>query len=155
MSAGVAPLIMVARCCDRRATLTCRACESRRKCRFGVKRDLSPSVLSTPPLPLHPVSDRERAAAQYVAKGHVWTAPGWQGESSLAALVGAAMCSACLRGTQMTAGHNALRGSGPDQQHAFEDALAHVGCPDRRIDRRCIKCCSSFPTVTSHRCVRL
>lgn len=38
----------------------------------------------------------------------------------------------------MTAGHNALRGSGPDQKHAFEDALAHVGCPDRRIDRRCI-----------------
>jgi len=42
----------------------------------------------------------------------------------------------------MTAGHNALRGSGPGQQHAFEDAMAHVGCPDRRIDRRCIKCCS-------------
>jgi hypothetical protein len=42
----------------------------------------------------------------------------------------------------MTAGHNALRGSGPGQQHAFEDALAQVGCPDRRIDRRCIKCCS-------------
>ena len=32
----------------------------------------------------------------------------------------------------MTAGHNALRGSGPGQQHAFEDALAQVGCPDRR-----------------------
>jgi hypothetical protein len=31
--------------------------------------------------------------------GHVWTAPGWQGESSLAALVGAAMCSAFLCGT--------------------------------------------------------
>jgi hypothetical protein len=31
----------------------------------------------------------------------------------------------------MTAGHTALRGSGP----AFDDALAHVGCPDRRIDR--------------------
>ena len=38
----------------------------------------------------------------------------------------------------MTAGHNALRGSGPDQKHAFEDAMAHVGCPDRRIDQRCI-----------------
>src|SRR5262245_43610678 len=38
----------------------------------------------------------------------------------------------------MTAGHNALRGSGPGQKHAFEDAVAHVGCPDRRIDRRCI-----------------
>jgi hypothetical protein len=51
----------------------------------------------------------------------------------------------CVRpvdAVHMTAGHNALRGSGPDQKHAFEDAMAHVGCPDRRIDRRCIKCCS-------------
>jgi hypothetical protein len=32
----------------------------------------------------------------------------------------------------MTAGHNALRGSGPDQQLAFKNALAQVGCPDRR-----------------------
>jgi hypothetical protein len=35
----------------------------------------------------------------------------------------------------LTAGHNALRGSGPGQKPAFDDALAHVGCPDRRIDR--------------------
>ena len=34
----------------------------------------------------------------------------------------------------MTAGHNALRGSGPGQNPAFNDALTHVGCPDRRID---------------------
>jgi putative iron-dependent peroxidase len=31
---------------------------------------------------------------------HVWTAPGWQGKASLAAMVGAATCSACLRGTR-------------------------------------------------------
>jgi len=43
----------------------------------------------------------------------------------------------------MTAGHNALRGSGPGQKHAFDDAVALVGCPDRQIDRHCIKCCSS------------
>src|SRR6476620_5828208 len=42
----------------------------------------------------------------------------------------------------MTAGHNALRGSGPGQNLAFDNALAHVGCPDRRIDRLCITCCS-------------
>ena len=42
----------------------------------------------------------------------------------------------------MTAGHNALRGSGPGQKPAFDDALAQVGCPDRRIDRLCITCCS-------------
>jgi hypothetical protein len=42
----------------------------------------------------------------------------------------------------MTAGHNALRGSGRGQKHAFEDAMALVGYPDRRIDRHCIRCCS-------------
>jgi len=42
----------------------------------------------------------------------------------------------------MTAGHNALRGSGPGQKLAFDDALALVGCPDRRVDRLCITCCS-------------
>src|SRR5262249_34058300 len=43
----------------------------------------------------------------------------------------------------MTAGHNALRGSGPGQNRAFKDAVALMGCPDRRIDRLCITCCSS------------
>ena len=42
----------------------------------------------------------------------------------------------------LTAGHNALRGSGPGQNRAFDNALALVGCPDRRIDRLCITCCS-------------
>ncbi len=51
----------------------------------------------------------------------------------------------CVRPTSavhMTAGHNALRGSGPGQKHAFDDAVARVGCPDRRNDRLCITCCS-------------
>ena len=60
------------------------------------------------------------------------------------------MCSACSA-VHVTAGHNALRGSGPDQLHAFDDAVAHVGCPDRRIDRLSITCCSPFPTVTTRR----
>ena len=43
----------------------------------------------------------------------------------------------------MTASHNALRGSGPGQKPAFDNnAMAQVGCPDRRIDRLCITCCS-------------
>jgi hypothetical protein len=46
------------------------------------------------------------------------------------------------------AGHNALRGSGPGQNLAFDNAVAHVGCPDRRIDRLCITCCS--PSQPSH-----
>ncbi len=51
-------------------------------------------------------------------------------------------CVRPLGAVHMTAGHNALRGSGPDQHLAFKNALAHVGCPDRRIDRLCITCCS-------------
>jgi hypothetical protein len=51
-------------------------------------------------------------------------------------------------GDRMTAGHNALRGSGPGQKLAFDDAVALVGCPDRRIDRLCITCCS--PSQLSH-----
>ena len=57
----------------------------------------------------------------------------------------------CVRpfdAVHMTAGHNALRGSGPDQNLAFKNAMAHVGCPDRRIDRLCITCCS--PSQPSH-----
>ena len=57
-------------------------------------------------------------------------------------------CVRPLRAVHMTAGHNALRGSGPAQKLAFENALAQVGCPDRRIDRLCITCCS--PTQPSH-----
>ena len=51
----------------------------------------------------------------------------------------------CVRpvgAVHMTAGHNALRGSGPGQKPAFDNAMALVGCPDRRIDRLCITCCS-------------
>ena len=58
----------------------------------------------------------------------------------------------CVRpfsAVHMTAGHNALRRSGPDQKLAFKNAMAHVGCPDRRIDRLCITCCS--PSQPSHR----
>src|SRR6202521_1210794 len=57
----------------------------------------------------------------------------------------------CVRpfdAAHMTAGHNALRGSGPDQNLAFDNAMARVGCPDRRIDRLCITCCS--PSQPSH-----
>src|SRR6266540_1894076 len=57
----------------------------------------------------------------------------------------------CVRpscAVHMTAGHNALRGSGPGQKPAFDNAVAHVGCPDRRIDRLCITCCP--PSQPSH-----
>jgi hypothetical protein len=44
----------------------------------------------------------------------------------------------CVRpvcAVHMTAGHNAFRGSGPGQKPGFDNALALVGCPDRRIGR--------------------
>jgi len=58
-------------------------------------------------------------------------------------------CVRPVSAAHRAAGHNALRGSGPGQKHAFKDAVAHVGCPDRRIDRLCITCCLPFPTFTS------
>ena len=58
-------------------------------------------------------------------------------------------CVRPLGAVHMTAGHNALRGSGPGQKHAFDsNAMAQVGCPDCRIDRLCITCCS--PSQPSH-----
>src|SRR5262249_15339234 len=59
-----------------------------------------------------------------------------------AELVGAPVCSAC-QAAHMTAGHNALRGSGFDRKPAFDNASGQLGCPDRQIDRLCITCCSS------------
>src|ERR1700730_15556400 len=38
----------------------------------------------------------------------------------------------------MAAGPNALRGSGPNPSHAFEDAMTQAGSPDPRNDRVCI-----------------
>src|SRR5262245_34884475 len=72
------------------------------------------------------------------ALGHVWTAPPWQELSDLLQhWSGAVMCPACLCGGE-AAGHNALRGSGPNQKHAFKDALTQAGSPDPRIDLVCI-----------------
>src|SRR5678816_1044848 len=79
-------------------------------------------------------------APRDVAKGHVWTAPGWQEESSPCRIGRCSHVFGLFARFTMTAGHNALRGSGPGQKHAFEDAKAHMGCPDRRIDRHCITC---------------
>jgi hypothetical protein len=57
-------------------------------------------------------------------------------------------CVRPVSAAHKAAGHNALRGSGPGQKPAFDNALALVGCPDRRIDRLCITCCS--PSQPSH-----
>src|SRR4029450_3000865 len=88
-------------------------------------------------------SDRIAAGHPNEPKGHVWTAPGWQEESSRCRVGRCSHVFGLIARFTMTAGHNALRGSGPGQKHAFEDAVALMGCPDRRIDRHCITCCSS------------
>ena len=49
------------------------------------------------------------------AKCHVWTAPGWQVKTSRC------VAGRCSRAVRMTAGHNALRGSGPGQKPAFDE----------------------------------
>lgn len=63
-------------------------------------------------------------------------------------------CVRPISAVHVTAGHNALRGSGPGRKLAYDDALARMGCPEHRIDRCCITCCLPFPTVPSHRCRR-
>ena len=88
------------------------------------------------------------ASQSMAAKCHVWTAPSWQEFSSRKQHWSVQPCVRPLDAVHMTAGHNALRGSGPDQKHAFDNAVAQVGCPDRRIDRLCITCCS--PSQPSH-----
>src|SRR4026208_1959073 len=101
--------------------------------------------------PLYPQKRTCAVQLGMSAKCHVWTAPGWQELSARLQLWSVQPCVRPLSAAHGAAGHNALRGSGPDQKHAFDHALAHVGCPDRRIDRLCITCCSPFPTFTSRR----
>ena len=79
--------------------------------------------------------------------GHVWTAPGCQGVIARVQHRSGQPCVRPFHAAHMTAGHNAFRGSGPGQQLAFDNAVAQVGCPDRRVDRSCITCCLPFPTV--------
>src|SRR6202166_3455950 len=71
---------------------------------------------------------------------HVWTAPSWQELFSRLQHWSVQPCVRPFNAVHMTAGHNALRGPGPDQNLAFDNAMARVGCPDRRIDRLCITC---------------
>ena len=96
-------------------------------------------------------SGRIVAAQKSAASCHVSTARGWQGIST-SRRWSVQPCVRPVGAVHMTAGHNALRGSGPGQKNAFDDALARVGCPDRRIDRLCFTCCSPFQL--SHHAIR-
>jgi hypothetical protein len=64
-------------------------------------------------------------------------------------------CVRPVSAVRMTAGHNALRGSGPGQKPAFDDALAHVAgtcglsrSPDRPALHYVL---FALPTFTSRR----
>ena len=103
------------------------------------------------PCPLLPNNGQNVAVPRMSAKCHVWTAPSWQELSSRLQHWSVQPCVRPLSAAHRAAGHNALRGSGPGHKHAFDNALAQMGCPDRRIDRHCITCCSPFPTFTSRR----
>jgi len=113
-------------------------CVARKRSGLGTQRRLSPAA------------DMPRCT-RWSAVGHVWTAPGWQVLSSRVQEWSWQPCVRPVSAVHVTAGHNALRGSGPGHKRAFDNAVAQVGCPDRRIDRLCITCCSPFPTVPSRR----
>ena len=69
---------------------------------------------------------------------HVWTAPGLRGFSSWD---GSGRLRSCVRpvcAAGQAAGHNALRGSGPNRKHAFNDAMTQTGSPDPSNDLVCI-----------------
>ena len=57
-------------------------------------------------------------------------------------------CVRPLSAVHMTVGHNALRGSGPGQELAFNDAMAQMGCPDRQIDGSALR--AVCPPQPSH-----
>ena len=99
--------------------------------------------------PLYPTNRTSQRSPRMSAAGHVWTAPDWQGLSSRLQHWSEQPCVRPSSAARLAAGHNALRGSGPGQKLAFDNAVARVGCPDRQIDRLCITCCLPLPIVTS------
>ena len=76
--------------------------------------------------------------------GHAWTAPCCQEFSACLQPWSEQPCVRPFTAVHMTAGHNALRGSGPSQQVAFRDAMAQLGCPDHRIDRSALHAVRPF-----------
>jgi len=68
-----------------------------------------------------PLLHRTKVSQQMTGMGHVWTAPSWQGLSLRMQHWSVHPCVRPLSAVHMTAGHNALRGSGPDQKPAKTD----------------------------------
>ena len=106
----------------------------KRGCRMG---EINVRFWGKADMPQCPLFHRKRTlelSRVMFALCHVWTAPSWQGKSARLQPWSVQPCVRPVCAVHMTAGHNALRGSGPGQKAAFEDAVAQVGCPDRRID---------------------
>ena len=82
-----------------------------------------------------PITSEPRCRAlgqKRTAMCHVWTAPSWQELFSRLQPWSVQPCVRPLSAVHMTAGHNALRRSGPYHKRALNNAVAQVGCPDRR-----------------------
>ena len=76
------------------------------------------------------------------ALGHVWTAP-WQELFRRSSIGRVRSCVRPVCAAGLAAGHNAMRGSGPNRFHALHSAMTQTGSPDPQIDLVCIT--SSYP----------
>src|SRR5712671_5920942 len=88
-----------------------------------------------PPIPVsnHGITVRESSQREFCNTfPRVWTAPSWQELFSRLQHWSVRPCVRPLDAVHTTAGHNALRGSGPGQKPAFDNAWRQLGCPDRR-----------------------
>ena len=91
-------------------------CEASRSCPLWV---ISGHRSTFSPCPLYPQKRTLLEPIGMSALCHVWTAPGWQEESSRSRLGRCSHVFGLLNAVHMTAGHNAFRGSGPGQNPAF------------------------------------
>jgi hypothetical protein len=117
----------------------------------GVIKPPGPGKLAGPVCPQCPESDgwpQKRRPSRWAMCGRLRV-----GKSFLHACSSGSErpCVRPVSAVHVTAGHNVVRGSGPGQYHAFDHAVAQVGCPDRRIDRLCITCCLPSQPFTSRR----
>ena len=63
---------------------------------------------------------------------HVWTAPAVQEESDVSANGRVRSCIRPIVAATLAAGHDVIRGSGPNQKHALVSRVAHNGLPEQR-----------------------
>src|SRR5262245_19549523 len=64
---------------------------------------------------------------KFSTKCHVWTAPAVQEESDAFAMVGCGHVFGLIAAATLAAGHDVIRGSGPNQKHALVSRVALGG----------------------------